>query len=51
MTKKKIIFGRENGNFSLKNVIQKSLVREKISRPPKFGARSPPMYLASRYKE
>src|SRR6218665_3704414 len=36
-------FGRENGNFVLKNVIQKSC-SSKFSPPPaKLGARSPPM--------
>ena len=44
MTKKIIRnFGRENGNFFRKNLIQKILVRENFSRPPKLGARSPPL--------
>ena len=56
--RKKVIrnFGRENGNYFLKNVIQKSWSSSpnkgkfddddglrNVFRPPKVGARSPPM--------
>jgi len=48
MTKNKVIrnFGRENGHFYRKNLIQKISVRENVFRPPpKLGARSPPLHI------
>src|SRR6218665_3704588 len=49
MTKKKVIrnFGRENGNFFGKNVIQKSGSAKKFP-SPKLGARSPPLVQGTR---
>src|SRR6218665_2394105 len=45
MTKKKVIrkFGRENGNFFWEKSRSEILGRENFFRPPKLGARSPPL--------
>jgi len=45
MTKKQVIriFWRENGNFFPKKRHSEILVREQFFRPPKLGARYPPL--------